>query len=198
SRARRSVSFASERLKRTIVARSSGRASRMRMVSDVSSLMRHASVGSVMRKSLRARSVLELRGDAHENDRKRRRGSRQGGGAKDPRRLAASRPDVLSRSSAWRIDALGKHEASMNPKRRRRKRHGSARRLADEAWEALVRGEIDLAVRIAGRAIARAADSPPAWTDYVRLLTEAGDLAKAERAARNAILIGPSDPEAWV
>lgn len=86
----------------------------------------------------------------------------------------------------------------MNPKRRRRKRHGSARRLADEAWEALARGEIDLAVRIAGRAIARAADSPPAWTDYARLLTEAGDLAKAERAARNAILIGPSDPEAWV
>lgn len=86
----------------------------------------------------------------------------------------------------------------MNPKRRRRKRHGRARRLSEEAWEAAERGELELALKIADRAIAQATDHPAAWADYARLLTLAGELGRAEKAARNAILIGPGDAEAWI
>lgn len=57
---------------------------------------------------------------------------------------------------------------------------------------------MDLALKEASRAIERAEESPAAWTEYGRILAEAGRLSEAERALKTAVRISPSYADAHV
>jgi cytochrome c-type biogenesis protein CcmH/NrfG len=81
-------------------------------------------------------------------------------------------------------------------KRIHRKLHGRAHRAIEDAWAAVTAGRIDLAVRILTRAVRQAGEHPDVWTEYGRILAEAGRLRDAEKALRNAILIAPTFADA--
>src|SRR5262245_13650754 len=88
-------------------------------------------------------------------------------------------------------------EDAMNPKKRKEKDRRRARKLADEAWEAVDTGNLDLAEKIIRRAVAAQEDNPVLWNDLGLVLGMRENLAEAGDAFRTAISLAPTFAEPY-
>ncbi len=86
----------------------------------------------------------------------------------------------------------------MNPKKQKEKDRRRARKLAEEAWEAVDDGNLDLAEKIIRRAVAAQEDNPVLWNDQGSILALRQMEAEAADAFRAAISLAPTfaDPYA--
>ena len=75
----------------------------------------------------------------------------------------------------------------MTAKKQKEKERRRARRLADEAWEAVEAGNLDLAEKLIRRATATQPDNPRLWNDQGVILNLAENDGEADRAFRYAI-----------
>ncbi len=75
----------------------------------------------------------------------------------------------------------------MTAKRQKEKERRRARKMADEAWEAVEAGNLDLARKLSQRAVATQPDNPRLWNDRGRILLLSADESGADRAFRYAI-----------
>ena len=64
--------------------------------------------------------------------------------------------------------------------------------LVRDAWQAVRRGELMLAEKIANRAVAEGSVNPRVWVEHGRLLCAVGKDIKGERALRHAIAMAPT------
>jgi hypothetical protein len=85
----------------------------------------------------------------------------------------------------------------VNPKRQKEKDRRRARKLADEAWEAVDAGNLDLAEKIVRRAVAAQPDNPVLWGDQGVILGRRGKEAEAAEAFRTALSLAPTFAEAF-
>jgi len=75
----------------------------------------------------------------------------------------------------------------MTPKKQKEKERRRARKLSDEAWEAVEAGNLDLAEKLIRRATSTQADNARVWNDQGVILGMRGNEADADRAFRYAI-----------
>ena len=75
----------------------------------------------------------------------------------------------------------------MTAKKQKEKERRRARKMADEAWEAVEAGNLDLARKLSQRAVATQPDNPRLWNDRGRILLLSADEHEADRAFRYAI-----------
>jgi hypothetical protein len=75
----------------------------------------------------------------------------------------------------------------MNAKKQKEKERRRARKLADEAWQAVADGNLTLAEKIIRRATATQADNARLWNDQGLILLRRDDDVGADRAFRYAI-----------
>lgn len=86
----------------------------------------------------------------------------------------------------------------MTHKKQKEKERRRARKLAEEAWNAVNDDNLDLALKLMRRATETQPDNPVLWNDLGELLLRAGNLDEAERAFRAAqsLAIGYAEPYA--
>lgn len=86
----------------------------------------------------------------------------------------------------------------MTAKKQKTKDRRRARKLGEEAWEAVNGENLDLALKLARRAVDTQADNPVLWNDLGAIHLLANDLDEAERAFRAAqsLAIGYAEPYA--
>jgi hypothetical protein len=75
----------------------------------------------------------------------------------------------------------------MNAKKQKDKERRRARKLAEEAWEAVDAGNLSLAQKLSHRAVTTQLDNPRLWNDRGRILLLSGNPHEADRAFRYAI-----------
>jgi Flp pilus assembly protein TadD len=75
----------------------------------------------------------------------------------------------------------------MNAKKQKEKERRRARKLADEAWQAVEAGNLDLAEKLIRRATATQPDNARLWNDQGVILNLRGNDGDADRAFRYAI-----------
>src|SRR5690348_14901399 len=75
----------------------------------------------------------------------------------------------------------------MTAKKEKEKERRRARKLADEAWQAVEAGNLDLAEKLIRRAVATQADNARLWNDEGLILVLRGNDSEADRAFRFAI-----------
>src|SRR5262249_58508765 len=75
----------------------------------------------------------------------------------------------------------------MNAKKQKEKERRRARKLADEAWEAVEADNLDLAIKLIRRATSTQPDNPRLWNDQGVILGLTGNDSEADRAFRYAI-----------
>ncbi len=75
----------------------------------------------------------------------------------------------------------------MTAKKQKEKERRRARKMADEAWEAVDAGNLDLARKLSQRAVTTQPDNPRLWNDRGRILLLSADENEADRAFRYAI-----------
>jgi hypothetical protein len=75
----------------------------------------------------------------------------------------------------------------MNAKKQKDKERRRARKLADEAWDAVNAGNLSLALKLSLRAVTTQPDNPRLWNDRGRILLLSKDTHEADRAFRYAI-----------
>ena len=80
----------------------------------------------------------------------------------------------------------------MNPKKLKDKDRRRARKLADEAWQAVEAGNLDLAEKVVRRAVAARPDNPVLWDDQGRILGLRRKEAEAAEAFRTALTLAPT------
>jgi hypothetical protein len=85
----------------------------------------------------------------------------------------------------------------MNPKKQKVKQRRRARKLADEAWQAVEDGNLDLAEKIIRRAVSAQKDNPILWSDQGAILALRGREVEAEKSFRNALRLVPSFADAY-
>jgi hypothetical protein len=85
----------------------------------------------------------------------------------------------------------------MNPKRQKMKDRRRARKLADEAWQAVEADNLDLAEKIIRRAVAAQPDNPVLWNDQGMILGLRSNEAESAEAFRAAISMAPTYAEAF-
>ncbi len=85
----------------------------------------------------------------------------------------------------------------MNPKKQKEKDRRRARKLADEAWEAVNEGNLDLGEKIIRRAVAAQEDNPVLWNDQGIVLTLKKKEAAAAEAFRAAMSLSPTFAEPY-
>lgn len=114
---------------------------------------------------------------------------------------------VLYSNPTTRIQALEVHcarrnvrdlrweEDSVNPKKLKEKDRRRARKLAEEAWEAVNQDNLDLAEKIIRRAVAAQLDNPVLWNDQGMILMLRGREADAAEAFRSALSLAPTFAE---
>ncbi len=85
----------------------------------------------------------------------------------------------------------------MNPKKQKVKDRRRARKLADEAWEAVDAGNLDLAEKIIRRAVAAQPDNPRLWNDQGAILVLRHKDGEAVEAFRTALSMAPTFAEAF-
>lgn len=85
----------------------------------------------------------------------------------------------------------------MNPKKQKEKDRRRARKLAEQAWEAVDQGNLDLAEKIIRRAVAAQEDNPVLWNDQGVLLSLRDKQGEAEKSFRAALSLTPSFAEAY-
>src|SRR6476661_4809478 len=85
----------------------------------------------------------------------------------------------------------------MNPKKQKTKDRRRARKLADQAWEAVDAGNLDLAEKIVRRAVAARQGNPALWNDQGVILALRRKEAEAADAFRAAISLAPTFAEPY-
>ncbi len=85
----------------------------------------------------------------------------------------------------------------MNPKKQKQKDRRRARKLAEQAWEAVNAGNLDLAEKIIRRAVAAQSDNPVLWNDQGRILGFRQNEAEAAESFRAALSLAPSFAEPY-
>jgi hypothetical protein len=75
----------------------------------------------------------------------------------------------------------------MTAKKQKEKDRRRARKMADEAWEAVDAGNLDLARKLSQRAVTTQPDNPRLWNDRGRILMLSAEVNEADRAFRYAI-----------
>src|SRR5262245_43388625 len=75
----------------------------------------------------------------------------------------------------------------MTAKRQKEKERRRARKMADEAWEAVDAGNLDMALKLTLRAVTTQPDNPRLWNDRGRILLLSANDNDADRAFRYAI-----------
>jgi hypothetical protein len=85
----------------------------------------------------------------------------------------------------------------MNPKKQKIKDRRRARKLADEAWQAVDAGNLDLAEKIIRRAVAAQPDNPVLWNDQGVILGMRQNEMESAEAFRAAIHLAPTYAEAY-
>jgi hypothetical protein len=75
----------------------------------------------------------------------------------------------------------------MTAKKQKEKERRRARKMADEAWEAVDAGNLDLARKLSQRAVTTRPDNPRLWNDRGLILLLSADVNEADRAFRYAI-----------
>ena len=81
----------------------------------------------------------------------------------------------------------------MNPKKQKVKDRRRARKLAEEAWQAVDEGNLDLAEKIIRRAVEAQPDNPVLWADQGLILSQREKPLEAADAFRNAISLAPTE-----
>lgn len=84
----------------------------------------------------------------------------------------------------------------MNLKKQKEKERRRARKLADEAWQAVEDGNLNLAEKIIRRAVDVQPDNPVLWNDQGAILLQIGNEDEAEKSFRNALRMAPTFAEA--
>jgi hypothetical protein len=85
----------------------------------------------------------------------------------------------------------------MNPKKQKVKDRRRARKLAEEAWDAVDAGNLDLAEKIIRRAVGARQDNPVLWNDQGVILGLRGKEAESADALRAAISLAPTFAEPY-
>lgn len=85
----------------------------------------------------------------------------------------------------------------MNPKKQKEKQRRRARKLADEAWQAVEEGNLDLAEKIIRRAVDTQQDNPVLWHDQGAILALRAKDQEAEDSYRAALRLVPTFAEAY-
>jgi hypothetical protein len=85
----------------------------------------------------------------------------------------------------------------MNPKKQKVKVRRRARKLAEQAWEAVDAGNLDLAEKIVRRAVAAQMDNPVLWVDQGLILGLRRKEAESADAFRAAISLAPTFAEPY-
>jgi uncharacterized protein len=83
----------------------------------------------------------------------------------------------------------------MNPKKLKEKDRRRAKKLADQGWEAVDSGNLNLAEKIIRRAVAAQPDNPVLWDDQGVILGLCGKQAEASESFRMALSIAPTFAE---
>jgi uncharacterized protein len=83
----------------------------------------------------------------------------------------------------------------VNPKKLKEKDRRRARKLADEAWDAVEAGNLDLAEKVVRRAVAARPDNPVLWDDPGVILGLRGKEAEAAEAFRTSLSLAPTFAE---
>jgi uncharacterized protein len=86
-------------------------------------------------------------------------------------------------------------EDLVNPKKLKEKDRRRARKLADEAWEAVQSDNLDLAEKIIRRAVAAQPDNPVFWNDQGVILGLRRKDAEAGESFRSALSLAPTFAE---
>ena len=85
----------------------------------------------------------------------------------------------------------------MNPKKQKEKDRRRARKLVEEAWDAVNDGNLDLAEKIIRRATAAQQDNPVLWNDQGVILALRGKEAESADAFRAVISLAPTFAEPY-
>src|SRR5579872_1478153 len=85
----------------------------------------------------------------------------------------------------------------MNPKKQKEKDRRRARKLAEEAWEAVNDGNLDLAEKIVRRAVVAQQDNPKLWVEQGEILGLRQKEAESADAFRAAISLAPNFAEPY-
>jgi hypothetical protein len=83
----------------------------------------------------------------------------------------------------------------MNPKKSKEKDRRRARKLAEEAWEAVDAGNLDLAEKLIRRAVTTQEDNPVLWNDQGVILGLRDNAEEATQSFRGAIRLAPTYAE---
>jgi Flp pilus assembly protein TadD len=85
----------------------------------------------------------------------------------------------------------------MSAKREKEKERRRARKMAEEAWEAVEAGKLELAEKIIRRAVATQTDNARLWNDRGVILGMRGNDVEADRSFRYAIRLARDFPEPY-
>lgn len=85
----------------------------------------------------------------------------------------------------------------MNPKKQKAKDRQRARTLAEQAWETVHQGNLDLAEKIIRRAVAAQEDNPVLWNDQGMILRLRHQDEEAARSFAAALTLAPTFAEAY-
>jgi hypothetical protein len=85
----------------------------------------------------------------------------------------------------------------MNPKKQKVKDRRRARKLAEQSWEAVHAGNLDLAEKIMRRAVSAQPDNPVLWSDQGVILELRRKEAEAAQAFRTALGLAPTFAEPY-
>lgn len=85
----------------------------------------------------------------------------------------------------------------MNPKKLKEKDRRRARKLAEQAWEAVNAGNLDLAEKIIRRAVTAQPDNPVLWDDQGVILGMRHKEAEAGESLRTALSLAPTFAEPY-
>jgi uncharacterized protein len=85
----------------------------------------------------------------------------------------------------------------MNPKKQKEKDRRRARKLAEQAWEAVHAGNLDLAEKVVRRAVVAQSDNPLLWNDQGMVLGLRGKEAEAAESFRTALTLAPTFAEPY-
>ncbi len=100
----------------------------------------------------------------------------------------------LQNKHALRAEAVRK---TMNAKKRKTKERRRARRLADQAWDAVDNENLDLAEKLIRRAVATQCDNPVLWHDHGIILCLCGNESEAEQSFRATLSLAPDFADAY-
>src|SRR5262245_12089721 len=85
----------------------------------------------------------------------------------------------------------------MNPRKQKAKDRRRARKLAEEAWQAVDEGNLDLAEKIIRRAVEAQPDNPVLWVDQGLILSLRERPSEAVDSFRAAISLAPTFADAY-